>query len=61
MWQHLGLTFGLMLVVEGLLPFIQPARWRNMVSKIAALDDRTLRTAGLVAMLGGCAILYLLN
>ena len=51
----------LVLVIEGVMPFMAPRAWRGMVSSAANLDDRRLRLAGLCSMLMGTALLYLVN
>ena len=61
MWRDLSTALCLMLVVEGLLPFLAPSRWRNMLRLIADLDDRRIRVAGLIAMLAGASLLYLVR
>ena len=43
----------LMLVVEGLLPFISPARWREVVSRIQSMSDGQIRFVGLASILMG--------
>lgn len=58
-WQDLFRALALVLVLEGLLPFVNPARLRQMLLQIAQVDDRTLRTAGLVSMIAGILILQL--
>lgn len=58
-WQDLARAFGLLLVFEGLWPFLGPARWRAALLRMCALDDRLLRTFGLVAMIGGLVVLQL--
>ena len=60
-WQQLGVAFALVFVIEGMMPFLAPARWRNMVKLMAELDDGTLRATGLFFMLLGLALLYLFN
>lgn len=40
----------LVLVVEGLLPFIAPKMWRETMAKIAALNDGQLRMIGLLSI-----------
>ena len=47
----------LMLVFEGLLPFLSPARWRAVVEKIAKLSDGQIRFFGLSSMLVGLVLL----
>jgi hypothetical protein len=52
-------AFGLMLVLEGVLPFVAPGLWRDMFRKIMAFTDGQLRFAGLASMLAGLAIVAL--
>jgi uncharacterized protein len=61
MWQPLATAFCLMLVLEGIIPFLCPARWRRLVESLATIDDRTLRLIGLGSMLAGTGLLYLIN
>ena len=61
MWVDLGRAFCLMLVLEGIMPFLAPARWRNMASLLAQVDDRSMRMMGLVSMLLGAGALYLIS
>ena len=49
---------GLMLVLEGLLPFLSPAGWRATFQKLLQLRDGQLRFFGLVAMGLGLGTLY---
>jgi len=49
------------MVIEGILPFLNPASWREMMRSAAELDDRTLRLVGLASMLSGVGVLYLVN
>ncbi len=48
---------GLLLVIEGVLPFAAPAAWRDGVSRIAALRDGQLRFIGAASMLAGILLL----
>jgi len=57
--QQLLIALSLMLVLEGIVPFLYPQRWRQLVHRLAETDDRQLRIAGLVSMLAGVALLYL--
>ena len=55
------LLFGalaLMLVIEGLLPFISPPRWRAVFEKALKMTDGQIRFIGLSSMLAGIAMLY---
>ena len=58
-WILLGAC--LVLVIEGIVPFLYPKRWREMVSRLADVDDRSMRMAGLTSMLLGTGLLYLIN
>ncbi len=52
-------ALALMLVLEGLLPFILPALWRETFRKLVELSDGQLRFIGLTAMLVGLMLLFL--
>lgn len=58
MWLELLRAIGLVLVIEGILPFLYPSRWRRMVAMLATVDDKSLRTVGLISMVAGVAMLY---
>jgi hypothetical protein len=51
-------ALALMLVMEGVLPFLAPATWRDSFSRMIQLTDGQLRFMGLASMLGGIALLY---
>ena len=59
MWKTLLLAFALMLVIEGLLPALNPDGYRRTVKMITSLDDRTLRLWGFVSMVAGAILIYL--
>ncbi len=61
MWHELGIAVSLMLVIEGILPFLYPGRWRSVVQMLAEVDDRSMRIMGLTSMLLGTLLLYLVN
>jgi uncharacterized protein len=50
-------TLGLLLVIEGVLPFLSPSRFRQALLQFASMEDRPLRVAGLVCMLVGVLLL----
>jgi len=60
-WQDLAVAGCLLLVLEGMLPFLSPRAWRGMVESAARMDDRGLRLAGLGSMIAGTALLYLVH
>jgi len=59
MGASLAMAIGLVLVIEGIMPFVSPARWRDMLQKVAALADSQIRFFGLSMMLAGLAVLAL--
>ena len=61
MWMDIATALSLVLVIEGILPFLSPGRWRALAAILAGVDDRTLRITGLVSMLVGTALLYLVH
>jgi uncharacterized protein YjeT (DUF2065 family) len=61
MWNDLFVALALVLVIEGILPFLNPAAMRELQRKMAEMDDKSLRIAGLSSMLVGLALLYLLR
>ncbi len=61
LWRELLIAFCLMLVLEGVIPFLYPQRWRRLVQQLALVDDRMLRTIGLISMLIGTGLLYLVR
>jgi uncharacterized protein len=52
---------GLMLVLEGLMPFAAPRGFRRTLAAVMQADDRILRLVGLVSMVAGLAMLYLVR
>ena len=61
MLQYWLLGLAMMLVIEGLLPFVLPELWRETFSKLVTLKDGQLRFIGLTSMLAGLLILYLVK
>lgn len=61
MWHDIVVAFCLVLVLEGILPFVSPRSWRRAIISAVQLNDHTLRLIGLVSMLVGVAMLYLVN
>jgi uncharacterized protein YjeT (DUF2065 family) len=60
MWETLFSALALVLVLEGLRPFISPARWRQVFEQATRLSDGQLRFLGLSIMLIGLLLLLLL-
>lgn len=56
-WEILR-ALALVLIIEGILPFLSPRRLRRTLLLAAQLNERVLRILGLVSMLIGLLILY---
>lgn len=52
-------ALALMLVIEGILPFVAPRVWREAFRKATELADGQLRFVGLTSMLIGVVLLKL--
>ncbi|MGA9852700.1 MAG: DUF2065 domain-containing protein [Gammaproteobacteria bacterium] len=50
---------GLMLVIEGIMPFLNPSSFKHTLAAVIQANDRVLRIAGLVSMIAGVVLLYL--
>jgi len=51
-------ALGLMLVLEGIMPFLFPASWRETMLKVSQLHDGQARFIGLTLMLSGLLLIY---
>lgn len=51
-------ALGLMLVIEGIMPFLVPASWREILNKLSKLHDGQVRFLGLTLMLSGVLLIY---
>ena len=60
-WQVLPVAIALVFIIEGMLPFISPNRWRNMLVMVEQMEDRVIRNVGLGSMLFGLVLLYLVH
>lgn len=61
MGRTLLLAFALMLVLEGLIPFVAPATWRETFTRLIRLADGQIRFVGLGSMLLGLVILLVFS
>jgi uncharacterized protein len=59
MWDALILATGLMLILEGIGPFIAPKGWRELFRKLVELNDGQLRFIGLSSIVVGSLIVLL--
>ena len=52
-------ALALMLIIEGMLPFLAPGFWRETFRRITEMSDGQLRFIGLTSMLAGLLLLFL--
>ena len=60
-WTELLTALALVLVIEGILPFMNPSAYRRMIVMVAQINNSTLRATGLTFMLSGVLLLYLVH
>jgi len=61
MWHDFLVALALVMVIEGILPFLSPGGMRKVLKASLELNDRSLRVGGLISMLIGVFMLYLVN
>lgn len=59
MTETLTVAFALMLVIEGVMPFVAPASWRETFRRLIQLSDGQIRFIGLTSMLIGLVLLMI--
>jgi uncharacterized protein YjeT (DUF2065 family) len=60
-WSDLLAALALYLVLEGIMPFLNPQGVKRLMLTLANFADRQLRTWGLVSMSAGLVLLYLVR
>ena len=55
------LAVALVLVIEGLLPFVSPAGWRKMFAQLLSLSDGQIRFFAVLSILGGLLMIWLIG
>ncbi|MEJ1959666.1 MAG: DUF2065 domain-containing protein [Nitrosomonadales bacterium] len=61
MGSYWVIGLALMLVIEGIMPFLFPAQWRDTFRRLVQLTDGQLRFIGMTSMLAGLLLLYWVN
>ena len=57
-WSDLLAAVSILLVLEGLLPFLNPSATRRVFEQLARMSERELRVAGLISMVAGLVLLF---
>lgn len=58
MWYELLTAIALVLVLEGLMPFINPRGYKNVMEQVLHMPENQLRNLGLASMVAGAVLLY---
>ncbi|SEF65252.1 DUF2065 domain-containing protein [Nitrosomonas ureae] len=61
MWENFLNAIALMLILEGMLPFLSPNTWREAFRKLIEINDSQLRFIGLTSMLIGLILLVIIT
>jgi uncharacterized protein len=61
MTSTLLVAFGLMLVFEGILPFVAPVTWRDTFRRLVDLSNGQIRFIGLCSMAIGLIVIMVLQ
>lgn len=59
MTETILMAFALMLILEGIMPFIAPAAWRETFQRLIRFSDGQLRFIGLTSMIVGLILLMI--
>ncbi|PHS73842.1 MAG: hypothetical protein COB22_01170 [Cycloclasticus sp.] len=60
-WQELFTAVALVLILEGVIPFMSPDILRKTYQRLAEMGDQTVRISGLVSMIAGVLLLTLVR
>jgi len=60
-WNDLLTALALVMVVEGIIPFISPQGYKNTMQQMLSMPDKTLRSVGLGLMIVGVIALFLVR
>ena len=55
-WQEILTVVSILFIIEGLIPFISPSKYKNFVSSMSKLNTNNLRIIGFISMIFG--VLY---
>lgn len=60
-WTELLTALALVMIIEGIMPFLNPAGMRRTLMLVMQFSDRSLRSIGLASKLLGLLLLYIVN
>jgi uncharacterized protein YjeT (DUF2065 family) len=59
--QDLLAALAMLMIIEGIFPFLSPQKFRETMRKLTDIDDNSMRTAGIISMIAGLVLLYLVR
>jgi len=60
-WGDFWAALALVLILEGMVPFLSPRGYKNMVQQMASMSEQALRGTGLALIVFGLVFLYLVR
>lgn len=60
-WTELLSAVALMMIIEGIIPFLSPKRYKSTLQKMISMPESSLRTVGLGLMLVGAISLFFIR
>ncbi|MFT6835428.1 MAG: hypothetical protein ACJA0H_001467 [Francisellaceae bacterium] len=60
-WHEFIIGLCLVLVFEGIMPFLRPDKYKEMIKKISTADNKQIRTYGLCSIIVGIIVLFLIK
>ncbi len=60
-WQIYIVALGLVLVLEGLMPFISPGRYRRFLKKMFDQSESVIRKMGLAMLIAGLVVIVFMQ
>jgi uncharacterized protein YjeT (DUF2065 family) len=61
MWNEILVAIALVLIFEGIIPFLSPDKFRQAMVRLVQMPDQILRMVGLASMTVGIILLYILR
>ncbi len=59
--DNIVFIIALVMIAEGIMPFLSPTRWKKLLLKMLSIDDRTLRIIAFIMMLVGVVLLSIID
>jgi len=59
-WHDLLTALALVLIIEGLMPFLAPSKLKEVYQSLLQTPDKSLRALGLGSMVAGLILLFLI-